>query len=248
MLIPSYKPCLGRSHIGGARNRIDLPHRVLREIEALVVPEPEHEAVVIAVVRAQLKGAHVLDGWVALQLTLEQSQQEFSPLVPFKPDRLAPLITTKQRCQCCLLSGAPYEAVDECERQEDKNLAAWEREQPARQRHRRCRVSERVNEGKSWDQRLAVAGSPVEQPAERCLELPVLDDHLDVLRQLADSRDLLSEMLDASNVVLDEEKDEVDGIPAVACAVREQSVEHQQRRPGLTGGVAAGPCEPVYQE
>ena len=94
--------------------------------------------------------------------------------------------------------------------EEYEHLAALVGQQPPSQRHGCCGVAKGVDEGKCGHQRSAVAGCLVEQTAERRFECAVLDADRHIARQRAECRDLASQVVNPSLVLLDEQEDELD--------------------------------------
>jgi len=88
----------------------------------------------------------------------------------------------------------------------------------------------------------------IDQRAKRRLELAMLDADRHVARQRAEGSDLPTEVLHTPRVVLDEQENELHAREAWQRRVRAQRVEHDERRPRLARGIAAGAGEPVNEE
>jgi hypothetical protein len=88
-------PGLSGGDVRGARDRVDPPHGVLGQVQALVVPDAEDEPVIVAVLSAKLKRANVLDRWVRTELAFEQVEQERRTFVALQVHGLAPVLTAE---------------------------------------------------------------------------------------------------------------------------------------------------------
>lgn len=75
-------PRLGFGAVGRPCDRVDLPHRVLRQLKTLRMPETENQSIVVAIESSKLKGPNEFNSAICGKLSFKEIEKKIGPLRP----------------------------------------------------------------------------------------------------------------------------------------------------------------------